>query len=502
MAKIREYQQQTSAQVGIPGRRAQASTFGGRGIRDIGIAITKVAEKLEDRQAELEVTDAHTQLTKAQADWTVNLRDRGQQADPSDGTFSEVFNEDLKKYLDDLRPRFQTFRGQQTFDRGAAVLSANFVAQSGAFQAQLAGTKAAEDFAATVDSLQIVVNNDPSQFEEVRIQLDAIIDDPDSTYARIPAKDKERIKRSATSQIAASTMEGIIRSAPKFGMQLLENPSSNASQYLTGEQLSSLKSEAATGIKGELVEEARVRTAVIAARKEVERLAKEEIVESLSRNELTVPMIMGSKISAPDKEHYLGVLKANIKEQSLPVREEPSVFLSAIQDIRSGDITNETQIEDIYASSVESGRGITWTQTEKLRKELRELRTPEGATLVSKKNTFMKGVLPLIDKSNPLLGKIDASGKRQSMEFEFFIEQKVEQYKADPKKDPYDLFDKSKPDYLGKDEVLVDFQKTIQESIRDFSRQIRRDSPDIISPDKHRKDKETIDEYLNRTEGK
>jgi hypothetical protein len=152
----------------------------------------------------------------------------------------------------------------------------------------------------------------------------------------------------------------------------------------------------------------------------------------------------------------------------------------------------------VYAKSVKRGRGIDWTDTEKLRKELADLRTPEGERLMKRKADFITGISAQIDKSNPLMGKIDASGKQQVYEFSYFVDQKIDEYKK-AGKNPHDLFDPSKPDYMGAPQTLTGFQKTMQESMKDFADQMRRSSVPTEESNAPRKPGESVADYLKRT---
>lgn len=99
-------------------------------------------------------------------------------------------------------------------------------------------------------------------------------------------------------------------------------------------------------------------------------------------------------------------------------------------------------------------------------KRFLDARTPDGDVLQKREAEFIKGVTPLIDKSNPLMGQIDPSGPQKMYMLQWDIDQKIAAYRK-AGKDPFDLFDPSKPDYLGKPEALKPYQKSMQESLRD-----------------------------------
>lgn len=99
-------------------------------------------------------------------------------------------------------------------------------------------------------------------------------------------------------------------------------------------------------------------------------------------------------------------------------------------------------------------------------KQFNNAQSAEGQVLTKQKADFLTGVGPLIDKSNPLMGTIDQSGKQQLYRFQWFVAEQIDRYRQEGK-NPWDLLNPGKPDYLGKPETLAPFQKSIQESIQD-----------------------------------
>ena len=68
-----------------------------------------------------------------------------------------------------------------------------------------------------------------------------------------------------------------------------------------------------------------------------------------------------------------------------------------------------------------------------------------------------------ITKSDPLMGQLDREGDRKLYEFNWMVSQRVAQARREGK-NPFDLFDPAKPDYLGKPEALRPYQTTTQQS--------------------------------------
>jgi hypothetical protein len=157
-------------------------------------------------------------------------------------------------------------------------------------------------------------------------------------------------------------------------------------------------------------------------------------------------------------------------------------------------ISDLRPVRDAYIAGA-----LTRADEEWLEKRFTESRTPEGDRLTQIRSQFSKAVEPSIDKSNPLMGNIDTSGKMQSYQFQRYVDQKIDEYRQ-TKKSPFDLFDPAKPDYLGRPEVLKPFQKSLTESVTDMtSRLTGQPSPAAAAPIPRRQPGETLDEFDKRT---
>jgi hypothetical protein len=183
------------------------------------------------------------------------------------------------------------------------------------------------------------------------------------------------------------------------------------------------------------------------------------------------PTITENQIkTAPDvsPESKMRMLKF-LKQEDMPepltrVSQANAVDLFKRMNLPDGDpqkLTDTKTIRDMYGNG-----GLTRADEDWLEKRFVEGRTPEGERLTAIRGQFSKAVEPSIDKSNPLMGTIDQSGKLQNYAFERYIDQKIDEYRK-AGKSPFDLFDPSKSDYLGKPEVLQPFQKTLQQSMQD-----------------------------------
>lgn len=217
--------------------------------------------------------------------------------------------------------------------------------------------------------------------------------------------------------------------------------------------------------------------------------------------------VANNKALLPDaKLRLIGVInRANKGEPEAEISRNTLTGLLADMRRPDGDPQKITTNDPIYSAFI-AGR-LTRADFTFAQKEFQGLRSTDGDNLEKRKAEFMKGVQALIDTSNPLMGKIDATGKQNVYTLEWDIDHKIADYRK-AGKNPYDLFDPSKPDYMGSPKALAPYQKTMQQSSQDLINKLNPPAnagsrlPSVtggrtsIMP---RQPGESIDAYLKRT---
>lgn len=247
MARIQEYTQQTSATAEIGGRRAQDGDVFAIG-PEVGRAVGRVADVMEDAANRQEVSDVQAQLAKARAEWTVALQERAQSMTPGDATFAPKFNEEFGKHIAGLGDKLQTRAGQQAFQRGSAELAAHFVEKTGIFQARAMGEKAVQDYSVSLNARRSELLSDPTQFQPLLQAALADLNDPDGTYAKMPAAEREKLKIATQQELALSAVQGLIQNgAPELAKRQLQDGKWDS--YLDADKKAALTDRAEVGIR-------------------------------------------------------------------------------------------------------------------------------------------------------------------------------------------------------------------------------------------------------------
>jgi hypothetical protein len=185
------------------------------------------------------------------------------------------------------------------------------------------------------------------------------------------------------------------------------------------------------------------------------------------------PQITAQRIAvdprfAADPERRLKMIQVvrNAAEAGPPAGASHQQALSLLDRIRrpDGDPDKITDDGPIYDALI--GNRLLKADFDFVRREFDQQRTPAGEVFGKRKAEFLRTVAPAIDDSAPLKGWISSSGKLQLYEFEWLLDQKIDEYRKSGK-NPLDLLDPAKPDYMGRPEALAPFQKTLQQSLRD-----------------------------------
>jgi hypothetical protein len=107
-----------------------------------------------------------------------------------------------------------------------------------------------------------------------------------------------------------------------------------------------------------------------------------------------------------------------------------------------------------------------------MKREFQDDQSEDGQRLGQEKEQFLEDVKSSIVKSNPLMGQIDMTGGLQFNLLRKAIEKKIGDYRK-ANQDPHDLFDPSKPDFVGTPDALAPYQKSIPESIDAYTARMR-----------------------------
>lgn len=190
-----------------------------------------------------------------------------------------------------------------------------------------------------------------------------------------------------------------------------------------------------------------------------------EIMTSLSKGQpiMTPQQALGDNALLPDARLRMANFLATGAFPKVSPAASQHESMALLDDMRkpAGDptrVSDMNPIVDAYTQGKLTREDFSFLQT-----QFNNVRAPDGDKLASVERDFLKGMQSSITKSNPLMGQLDREGDRKLYEFNWMVSQRVAQARREGK-NPFDLFDPAKPDYLGKPEALRPYQTTTQQS--------------------------------------
>jgi hypothetical protein len=521
MPAIRPYTSQVGADAPVGGREAQASDFGGTGLTQLGTGVQSLGHSIGQAQRifsqnkmRQEATDADTATMKANAELTVKLQNRARDWKPGDPDFTEAFHAEVKKTFEDLsvgedgESKFETAQGQRHFDNRAAHYASQFVVEGAKVSAHLSGLQAVADHAAMVDTNANMLQQQPAFFDSTRQETENTINNPDGIYGRIAAVDRQKLIRQSDEALATATVQGMIEQQPTAALAQLQKGWMNT--YIPKEKYPVLVDRAQTAVRAIGIE---ARQAAAEARQQAQDLSRTMDTTLVTQRaahdadpkqpDVTPKVILHAMTAGLNPEvgrTWLNMLDMESRQGAKAIHTDPGTEHDLFRRIHAkpdapDKIIDTAPIYDAYL------RGRLSPETRRdLVKELTDARDPEGAKLGDAKAIFFDSRKSSITQSNQLLGKMDQQGDTKFGDFKYMVNQKIQEYQKE-KKDPHDLFNPSKPDFLGKPEILQQYQTSLTQSMGSISQKLQKATaklPETLPPEQMRKPGESYGDWKAR----
>lgn len=480
MARIRPYESQIGTQGEIPTRNAQASDFGGQGLANFGEAAQNMGQSLSRGQSFLdeqarrqEVTAASVGVTQLVTDLTPEHDAMAKRWKAGDPPLSETFMGIVTARLEKLRgaengeERFTTQAGLDTFNTHAAQLVNHFTGLTLRTDAHLAGEAAKEQHQVMVDGLGNFLQTHHAHFGLMQQKLADNINDPHGIYGPLSEGQKSALIRQGSERLAIDAVQGFIRKTPNVALETLNDPMLKQheqygwiAQYIPNEKMQPLIQRAETEVQALDVDRARATADLNRQRIEAARTAESGLVEKLALHMenpkqpmLSARDVLDSHLMDLDPEKgksMITLIHAWSKEDPhKPIHTNPVVEQNLFKRIHlpDGDPKKIVETDEIYRA-FERGQ-LSFTDMDKLRKEVVESRSPDGSVFGREKADFLKGMEPRITKPGPFGVYADPSTPEQFANFKKDLEQTIAEYRK-AGKNPRTLFDRNSQDYFGK----------------------------------------------------
>ena len=463
---------------GLYGQAADATADIGRraagAIQDVG----DVAVKWMDHR---EISAGAPAMATALSDLDKKWNETAKGADPNDPTIAAKFREEvLEPQLDKLKGSFNTERSQAWADAQVDSMRNHFITKTLADMATLASVAAKQNVVTLTNQLSNAAIRDPTSLKTsldmVEHSIGAMVDSSPNLRGVDGAKMKAELLQSAQADIVKAAAIGAIGVNPTAGLAKFSSP--EYSKYISGTELKQLEQQAKAVQRAERTDETYRRTLEKQAKTDASDQKEGEYLSKLHSGDPQTASQVSAKAIANDftltreaRERMIGIVERETKpESAAKISNGNATDLISRIRAQPGDPSRIDSLDQVY-DAYEKGK-LSKADLKFVRDEFVNLRTPEGAALGAQQEEFIKSVKPLLDKSNPLMGKIDQSGPQQVYNFTMDLRRKVDEYRK-AGKDPRDLMDPAKPDYMGTAAALTQYQKPLQQSLKDAAAAIK-----------------------------
>lgn len=443
-------------------------------IQDVGGTVVKYVDNQE-------ISRGASQFATLMAGLDSEWNKRVSTSDPNDPSVREKFLEEVvNPRLEKMREGFNTERSTQFAESQIQQLRTHFVQKTGADMATLAGVAAKTNINNLTNQLTNAAMSDPSSLRTslklVENSIGSMVDSSPTLKGVDAGRLKVELTDAAQASIVKAAAIGAIAANPEKGLAQFSKP--EYAKYISATDLKQLEQQAKTVERAKRVDENYALQNQKMFKQEASDNREGEYMQKLHSDD---PKEKASVSAAAIANDFTLTREARQRMINIVERETRPATAAKISNDTANDlmsrirapegdprrITDLNPVLDAYVKGL-----LNKSDYKFLTEEFKNLRTPEGEELGKQQDEFIKSVKPMIDKSNPLMGKIDQSGAMQMYAFTLALKKKVDEYRK-AGKDPRDLMDPSKPDFMGSPSALGQFQKPLQQSLADVASSLR-----------------------------
>ncbi len=443
---------------------AQAGAHFGQAVESVGAALPLIAAKRDQTQY---VNAISRGITKG-----LNLHAQ-LRANPDYDSIVPMWQDGTRQIIED---EAATINNPVLRDGLRAKLGADFAQQHALIADQAFQARAAASLAHIAQDRQDLVeatgaDADPLHNSKI-VAHNALIDTAENN--RYLSRDAAREeKRRSANAVAVAQYANMGRVDPERAVRELSSPGDGnvVLSALSPDQRNALLDHATRQ------QQARAADAVIAAHRKAQQLrqasdqAEHDIIDNLFSAHPTVTA--DDIANNPQLNHDARVNMLALADRTAqpdPTGTSSNITARILLDrirMPDGDPAKIVSPAPIYAAYVRHQIGKDDFLF--VRRELLQSSTSEGENLLARKQAFLRSIDHTIDRSDPLTGNVDDSGRLQMYRLERDLDRKIDEYRK-AAKNPLDLFDPSKSDYVGKPESLLSYRTSLDQQAEDAAR--------------------------------
>lgn len=454
---------------------------GAEGVRfagNLGEAVAGAGKLALDYATHREVSRGAKEFAETQDSLTNSWNEMVRQADPNDPSVAAKFRETvLQPTMEKFGQGFMTEGGQKYAETRTAQLRTHFFEKTTADMMTLAGQATANNVHEMANRASNTAMRDPSAVPHLLRGVDTDITAMVESNPNI----KGVVASKAKLELTLKTKKAIVQAGVIGAMKSSLDPEKTAEEwaakypaFLDGKDLKALSSAAKSELRYRKYDDDVAMARQKQLIKETSEAVRDNHIKNLYSdnpavsNSVTIKSIVNDQNLQPnDREHLINVVNRQFKpETKAEISNRTFTDMLSRMRLPDGDPDKLTSLDEVFvarAKKQDEPGSLNAADMNELRRHFTDLQTGDGSKLGIRTNEFLRGYKGLITKSNPMLGNIDPSGDAQFYLFQDWVHSKVAEYRQ-AKKNVYDLFDPSKPDYVGKPEALEPFQKSLEQS--------------------------------------
>lgn len=431
--------------------------------------VTEGAKLYEDYKTHQEVAHGAVGYAGLLNDLTSKWDATAKQADPNDPTVAAKFSDQvLEPSLENYRKGFTTERSQDWAERRIESLRNHMQQRSIADMATKAGDAAAVNMKRVINTMTNIASRDPSS-------VDMLLKEGEATIAGIvdSSPNLKGVNASHAKTKLTETMQEQIVLAGAYGaIQRSSDPEKTAQewgekypQYIDGAKLKMLGHAANSELRAQRTEERMMkaeqdrqsRQISLDAREEWEsKLDSTDPAERMNASQLREQVWRDGRLSLKDKEGVRRFIEKKLKPERdtvLSARNSAGLFndLRNVQTREDADDWLE-RVKTAYGTPAGENGSITKADYAFLQNEYDRVVAPGGLRNNRMLSTFFERMAPAINMS--VAGIKDSPAM---YEYQSWVSAQVKAHPNDWMK----LINPQSPEYLGRPEVLRQFQKPI-----------------------------------------
>lgn len=451
MPQIREYRSQTSG----PGVVKQSLISGedvsgglGKAVQSLSSGVMDVVDVVAKQKKQQQDFEVEKMSFQEQLDLNDYMQDLKMKAPAGADGFTDQARTELERRREDILNKASSDYMREQLDMKLRRIHMGTMQDSIQFEAESKAKKDRLDVEAIGNRTRNAVRMNPATSPKAIESMNALID-----ATSLPSDVKMQWKAKELQDIRQNEIRGWIDINPVRAKEMIQT--GTWSDDLSDDLRNTLENEADQGIRALEIEKNRTKKLNDDASEAKREAIKDDFIKkaiggNLSANEI----VQNTDLKAAEKEHFLRQLKNN--SFNMQARSNPALFNSMVEQISEGKIISDKQILE------KLGQGLTWSDVQHLR---RELRSDDNST-VKQDKVFKKGLddiaKGMLTKSNAM-GLRDPEGDVQLQKWRIFAAEQFQDGLARGLTTKQ-MTDPDSPDYIGKH--LNKFTKTPEQIMK------------------------------------